>query len=307
MKVFRGISVLLCVLLSVLTAGGNIVSQATAFAYYLYGEPTIEPEGQRYLFGGKEREHAGGRNSYDYGPRNLTPSANWDSADRKAIENYPISPFSYCNGDPINYIDPDGNLIIFVNGMHAGDGGSAEYWGNIDKQIMDKFKDHNALYYDGSIGGTDNISNNIFSEIRQGQGYDTGYRNGGKILETINDNEKIKFVTHSMGASYCKGLIAGLIQYGNENGVDMMKKIDFELDLAPFQPEAQSGCDGIQTLVIQHAADRIALPLKMPNADCMVTNKLKIFIPLTPILEHSIKSFRNDIDKIFDYFKSIKL
>ncbi len=72
MNSFRSISVLLCVLLSVLTAGGNIVSQATAFSYYPYGEPTIEPEGQRYLFGGKEREHAGGRNSYDFGARTLT-------------------------------------------------------------------------------------------------------------------------------------------------------------------------------------------------------------------------------------------
>ena len=37
--------------------------------YYPYGEPTIEPSGQRYLFAGKEREHAGGRNSYDFGVR----------------------------------------------------------------------------------------------------------------------------------------------------------------------------------------------------------------------------------------------
>ena len=182
--------------------------------------------------------------------------------------------------------------------MHAGDGGSAEYWGNIDKQIMDKFKDHNALYYDGSIGGTDNISNNIFSEIRQGQGYDTGYRNGGKILETINDNEKIKFVTHSMGASYCKGLIAGLIQYGNENGGDMMKKIDFELDLAPFQPKAQSGCEGIQTLVIQHLCDGVALPFKMEGAICKVTHKTVLRTFISVFSEHCIKSFKDDIKNI---------
>ena len=45
----------------------GLVTQRTT--YYPYGEPTIEPTGQRYLFGGKEREHAGGRNSYDFGAR----------------------------------------------------------------------------------------------------------------------------------------------------------------------------------------------------------------------------------------------
>ena len=110
MKVFRSISVLICVLLSVLTAGGNIVSQATAFAYYLYGEPTIEPEGQRYLFGGKEREHAGGRNSYDFGARSLTPYARWSTPDPLADKNFSISPYLYCNGDPINFVDKDGKI-----------------------------------------------------------------------------------------------------------------------------------------------------------------------------------------------------
>ena len=114
MKVFRSISVLICVLLSVLTAGGNIVSQATAFAYYLYGEPTIEPEGQRYLFGGKEREHAGGRNSYDFGARSLTPYARWSTPDPLADKFYPISPYSYCGGDPINNIDPDGKQVFVL-------------------------------------------------------------------------------------------------------------------------------------------------------------------------------------------------
>lgn len=47
--------------------------------YYPYGEPTIEPMGQRYLFDGKEREHAGGRTSYDFGGRCLTSHGNWSA------------------------------------------------------------------------------------------------------------------------------------------------------------------------------------------------------------------------------------
>lgn len=76
--------------------------------YYPYGEPTVEPKGQRYLFGGKEREHAGGRNSYDFGARNLTPYGTWSSPDPMATKFYNLNPYSYCAGDPINNIDYNG-------------------------------------------------------------------------------------------------------------------------------------------------------------------------------------------------------
>ena len=90
---------------AVVDKAGNVVQKTT---YYPYGEPTIEPEGQRYLFGGKEREHAGGRNSYDFGARSLTPYARWSTPDPLADKFYPISPYSYCGGDPINFFDPNG-------------------------------------------------------------------------------------------------------------------------------------------------------------------------------------------------------
>ena len=71
-----------------MVTSGDIVQSTT---YYPYGEPTIEPRGQRFLFGGKEREHAAGRNSYDFGARNLAANA-----DRFAEKFYHISIYSYC-------------------------------------------------------------------------------------------------------------------------------------------------------------------------------------------------------------------
>ena len=99
---------------AVVNSAGSIIQSA---AYYPYGEPTVEPKGQRFLFGGKEREHAGGRNAYDFGARSLTPYGSWPSPDPKAEDFYQISPFSYCAGDPINFIDPTGkDATIIVNG-----------------------------------------------------------------------------------------------------------------------------------------------------------------------------------------------
>ena len=90
---------------------GNVVQETTC---YPYGEPTVEPSGQRYLFGGKEREHAGGRNAYDFGARILTPYGSWSTPDPLAEKFYPISPYSYCGGDPINNIDPDGKQVFVL-------------------------------------------------------------------------------------------------------------------------------------------------------------------------------------------------
>lgn len=90
---------------AVINNKGDIVQKT---AYYPYGEPTVEPSGQRFLFGGKEREHAAGRNTYDFSARCLTPYGNWNVNDQKAEKYYNLSPYSYCAGDPINFIDPDG-------------------------------------------------------------------------------------------------------------------------------------------------------------------------------------------------------
>ena len=96
----------------VVDKSGTVVQQTI---YYPYGEPTIEPDGQRYLFGGKEREHAGGRNSYDFGARNLTPYGRWGVPDSESESFYRFSPYSNCAGDPINYVDPDGKWTVYLS------------------------------------------------------------------------------------------------------------------------------------------------------------------------------------------------
>ena len=91
----------------------GLVAQRTI--YYPYGEPTIEPTGQRYLFAGKEREHAGGRNTYDFGARCLTPYGRWGVPDSESERKFRISPYVYCSGDPINKVDPNGKWVVYVS------------------------------------------------------------------------------------------------------------------------------------------------------------------------------------------------
>lgn len=83
--------------------------------YYPFGAPFADPAAVRsadlqpYKYNGKELDLMHGLNTYDYGARQYDPIlARWDRVDPLAEKNYPFSPYSYCAGDPVNKIDPDG-------------------------------------------------------------------------------------------------------------------------------------------------------------------------------------------------------
>ena len=58
-----------------------------------------------YRFSGKEQV----RGLYDFGARWFTPKrAHWTTMDPLAEKYYPISPYAYCAGNPVNLVDPEG-------------------------------------------------------------------------------------------------------------------------------------------------------------------------------------------------------
>ncbi len=87
--------------------GKGRVEQHTG--YYPYGEPWREPAGQPYLFGGKERRRFASLGDSDFHARFLTTStALWQAPDVHAGK-YPwLSPWVFCNANPIRYVDPTG-------------------------------------------------------------------------------------------------------------------------------------------------------------------------------------------------------
>lgn len=53
-----------------------------------------------------------GLNTYDYGARQYYPIlCRWDRVDPLCEENPEISPYAYCNNNPIKYVDPDGKKV----------------------------------------------------------------------------------------------------------------------------------------------------------------------------------------------------
>ncbi|WP_245153324.1 hypothetical protein [Sphingobacterium sp. CZ-2] len=53
----------------------------------------------------------------------------WNVIDPMAELNFEQSVYGYVQNNPTNAIDPDGNVVIFINGNHFGEGATG-YYGN---------------------------------------------------------------------------------------------------------------------------------------------------------------------------------
>lgn len=85
----------------------------------------------RYRFSGKEEQSFAGLPYIDYGARMYDPyTARWLSQDPLAEKYYFVSPYAFCNNNPVNIIDPDGMDIWELDNM-----------GNVVNRIKDKEKD----------------------------------------------------------------------------------------------------------------------------------------------------------------------
>ena len=278
--------------------------------YVPFGEVFIEERNNTwntpYLFNAKEYDEETGM--YYYGARYYEPKISlWMSTDKEQ-EKYPnISSYCYSLNAPSNYIDPNGELVIFINGMYFNpfEGGRPASWMGLDKTITDMLNDHHVKYFDGATGGILNtltkgvIVSNLNPYARMLEGLEMGLISAQSLISSLKNGEKIRIVTHSMGAAYGKGFIKGLIKYGELNGIDVRDLIDFELDLAPFQPTYQSAVEGVNTVVIAHRYDNTAGSSPMPNAQNNVNRTDEQFKTDSFIKEHSVKSFTHSELKLF--------
>ena len=162
---------------------------------------------------------------------------------------YNWSPYAYCKDNQINAVDPDGRLVIFINGNFFGkaEGRSVKYWGGyggFSAKIMDYLHDHNWEYIDGSLGGWAPFRQVGMSSMnRTLAGYDQGVEDAPSILAQITDKnrnitETIKIITHSMGSAFAKGYVRALLAYAHKIGITT-PFIAFEADFAPYQSDQQ--------------------------------------------------------------------
>jgi RHS repeat-associated protein len=84
------------------------------FNYSRYGKPiaseSSNPEFQPYKYGDKEQETMMGLSQYDFHARQMdyTVVPRFTTIDPLAEKYYSISPYAYCGGNPIRFVDPTG-------------------------------------------------------------------------------------------------------------------------------------------------------------------------------------------------------
>ena len=70
---------------------------------------------QPVRFSGKELDRMHGLGTYDFGARQYNPvTMRWDRMDPLCEKYYSISPYTYCGGDPVNFVDPDGRYVLMM-------------------------------------------------------------------------------------------------------------------------------------------------------------------------------------------------
>jgi RHS repeat-associated protein len=238
----------------------------------------------QYKYNGKEEQDELGINWSDYGARMyMGDIGRWAVVDLKAELLEMSSAYVYSLNNPVNFVDKDGELPIFINGktMSNSERGSASYW---DYQLLRTiassgipnpggeihFVDGNRGYaYSGRTGewepSTDNPELAIY---RWKGGYKAGKQDFKEILKKLERDpktgkitEKIQIYTHSRGAAFGAGYTTALLEMITANSdefADPSGVIDFVYNMAPHQSDFITAPEGVDSYSQDHSRDKLS-------------------------------------------------
>ncbi|PLK42108.1 hypothetical protein C0V77_22610 [Emticicia sp. TH156] len=180
-----------------------------------------------------------------FGARTYNPSiGRFDGVDPLAEKYSHLSSYAYVGNNPVNAIDPNGRLIILVNGhwnkianwlgMSPGEAGKG-YWNYFDRgfigSVTSFFKDQKTDFVDGSSRmGFDQSGSYRF---RSGQKW--AKKNYESVMAGLADGETIKLVGHSEGSAYAAGIADYFIKRAKKDGRGSV--IEFMLQLSPDEAD----------------------------------------------------------------------
>lgn len=137
-----------------------------------------------------------------------------------------FSPYVGMGNNPVIYGDPNGETIIYVNGLVAPGGSAlASYWnvesGNFVQKFNSVFDDNSNLFANGD--------KSLTPAIRELQGAGWALENIDAIMHGIDETGQLILVSHSKGGAFANGIAQQLEHMG--------VKVDLHVALAPFQDD----------------------------------------------------------------------
>ncbi len=193
---------------------------------------------------------------------------------------YGLSPYHYGGNSPINTIDIDGRLFIYVNGFmvdHWWAGKQSPSYlsptGNfpMSNQNYSEYAPDRNFYSDGHRNAGKPFASDYWHGLQTrfieefkdenmlftngsfypstsgGTRFSEGYKNAQGLISmledgsvTLEEGETIKIVGHSHGAAYAAGIATALLEHPKYKHL-----LEFVLYLAPDQPNQFSHPDGV--------------------------------------------------------------
>ena len=192
--------------------------------YYPYGALMGESQNtttQPYKYNGKELDRSFGLDWYDYGARWLDGvGGRWSSIDPLCEKYFDVSPYTYCAGNPVNRVDPDGRdyrlifdhenqtITIYANYFVQKDAEEAfskakDFWNTKSFKIQDYTVKFNITDEADENGGYLNTFTIDFSSENKTDYTITGNtENGNKIIlydGLYNDATAMHEMGHTLG------------------------------------------------------------------------------------------------------------
>ena len=264
----------------------SIVTQATDYGVWgevLREQKTNVLDGYRYGYQGQfaEKDEDTGWNHFE--AREFDPNiGRWTSTDPARQFS---SPYLGLGNNPINALDTDGRLIIFVNGFHAGwfSPSGRRYWGGFGRDIATLFGERfdTSLFPDGDIG-------DLAPGLRKFWGRIWAQENIESIRQSVEETHQLIVVSHSMGGAFAQGIV----EYLGEQGI----KTDLHVTYAPYQDWAIGDVGDTQTLHFTNQSDWVSgtsLNVRGSNVDGFVGSG-----------SHFINSFRWTFPVIRNWFRT---